>query len=298
MSAGWIKPSVFRELETGGTTAYRLYGLGESAVERFGESALVSAVSAVEIEWLSAELRGVASGFGWECRRVFGRRLVRTPGEADKPVLVWGDGGDSREVVLESGLRYEVDLAASYSPGLFCDQRANREFLQGRRPGHVLNLFSYTCAFSVAAASVGAWTTSVDVSKAALERGKRNFAGNGIDLAGHRFVVDDAGEYLRRLVRRGDLFDAMIIDPPTFGRASGRKTFQIARDLPGLIRMAAEVCQPGAAILVSTNFRGWDAVDLESLVRAGLPNGTAIHRVDRQPDFAPGSGSVTLWALL
>jgi len=297
--AGWIEASVFSGLEAAGTTAFRLYGAGDISVERFGSLALISAPTGGEIDRLVAETRAFAELEGWECFGIFWRRLVRVPGEADKPERVWGErGGGSLEVVSESGLKYEVDLAASYSPGLFCDQRGNREFLRGRRPRRVLNLFSYTCAFSVASAAAGALTTSVDVSKGALERGRRNFQLNGIALDGHRFVVEDAADYLRRLVRRGEVFDSVIVDPPTFGRAGGKKTFQIVRDLPNLVALAAEATDKSGAILFSTNYRGWSRDDFEEVVQSRLPLGAKVHRVAQQPDFSPGSGSMTMWALL
>jgi hypothetical protein len=107
-------------------------------------------------------------------------------------------------VAHEERLCYEIDFLAGYSCGLFLDQRANRRRLRATKAERVLNLFSYTCSFSVAAAAGGAQTLSIDISKAALDRGRRNFALNGLSLEGHRFMADDAFDVLPRLARRGE----------------------------------------------------------------------------------------------
>lgn len=299
MRAGWIARGVFEELLAGGTTAFRLWAGAGAWVERFGNSALVSASSEAGLKELVNETQEFAAEIGWDCRRVYGRLLVRGPGAGDTPVLLAGDGGESvREVVLENGVRYEVDFAASYSVGLFCDQRENRMFLKRRGVKNLLNTFSYTCAFSVVAAAGGAKTTSVDVSKSALMRGRANFEWNGIAREGHRFVADDVGTYLQRLERRGERFDAIVLDPPTFGRGGGKRTFQITKDFPELVRTAGVLAEPGAAILLSANYLPWTDHELEAVARSELPAGTQFVRAQHPMDFEPGTGAVSVWAIL
>jgi 23S rRNA (cytosine1962-C5)-methyltransferase len=79
----------------------------------------------------------------------------------------------------------------------------------------VLNTFAYTCAFSVCAALGGAKTTSLDLSRKYLDWGRRNFELNGLDPAAHDFIFGDCFEWMRRLVKKGRLFDAVLLDPPT-----------------------------------------------------------------------------------
>lgn len=299
MSAGWIAREVFEKLLAAGTTAFRLWTGAGAWVERFGDSAMVSASSEAGLNELAGETQEFAAGVGWNCRRVYGRLLVRTPGAEDRAALIAGEAGESaREVVLECGLRYEVDFAASYSVGLFCDQRENRNFLKRRGVKKLLNTFSYTCAFSVVAAVGGAKTTSVDVSKSALERGRANFEWNGIAAEGHRFVVEDVGAYLQRLVRRGEMFDAIVLDPPTFGRGGGKRTFQITKDFPELVRTAGVLAAPGAAILLSSNYLAWTDYDLEEAARDELPPRTKFVRAPRPVDFDPGMGAASVWAIV
>ncbi len=293
----WITDALLHDLQAKGTTACRVAVGRDFWIERFGSSAIIS--SRTENANLVENLVSWASEADWELKRIFLRRLVREPGQLDVPMQIFGEPQASpREVVSESGLLYEVDFSASYSPGLFPDQRANRNFLRERRPLRVLNTFSYTCAFSVAAAHAGAETVSVDVSKSSLQRGRRNFELNSIATTSHRFVPEDVPAYLRRLAKRGEKFDAVILDPPTFGRAGPGKTFRVERDFGALLAVTRDVVTPGAAILLSTNFSGWTTRHLIESAQELLPPETRFHIVPPPPDFFGETPSATVWALL
>lgn len=295
----WLDGEKFRHIEEEGTTAFRVADGGGSSVDRFATTALVSAGREEDVRRIAADVPAFAVRTGWSVRRILGRTRVHAPGAEDVPFALDGNAvADPREEVRESGLVFEVDFSQSYSPGLFCDQRANRRILRKLAPARVLNTFAYTCAFSVAAAAAGAVTTSVDVSKASLQRGRRNFELNGLELDGHRFVAEDTRTYMERLARRGETFDAIILDPPTFGRGGGKKTFRIERDFPDLMRLAASLAAPGAVVLLSCNFSGWQGADLRGMAKDVLPRGTRFAPEGEQADFLPGSGSVTVWAHL
>ena len=293
----WITDALLHNLEAEGTTACRVAMGRDFWIERFGASALISGRS--DIGSLPEDLLTRAEEAGWALNRIFLRRLVREPGQLDVPTQIFGDPQASpREVVSESGLLYEIDFSASYSVGLFTDQRANREFLRARKPARLLNTFAYTCAFSLAAAHVGAETVSVDVSKSSLQRGRRNFELNGIATTSHRFVPEDVPAYLRRLSKRGETFDAVILDPPTFGRAGSGKTFRVERDFCALLAATSEIVSLGGAILLSTNFSGWTTRDLISTASGILPPETRFEIVPPPPDFFGETPSATVWALL
>ncbi len=131
--------------------------------------------------------------------------------------------------VMEEGVPFLVRLDAGLATGFYADQRKNRRRVRAHAAGRrVLNLFSYTCSFSVVAALGGASrTVSVDASASALERGRESFAHARIDLAAHDFVAMDARAFLERAQRKGDRFDLVILDPPSFGTAKGGR-FSIA----------------------------------------------------------------------
>ena len=297
--ARWIDVNLAREIETAGTTAFRLSSGSGVWVERFGESALISVRFETQISQLAEELQRWSDSAGWLPKRVYRRLLVQEPGQKDIPLLISGpEDTSTREIATESGLNYEVDFSMSYSPGLFMDQRANRLFLKNRRPKRVLNTFAYTCAFSVAAAQAGATTTSIDISKSSLQRGRRNFELNNLTFEGHRFIAEDVPTYLGRLIRRGEKFDTIILDPPTFGRGGAGKTFRVERDFEYLLESAAQLADPDAAILLSTNFTGWTEHELIQQARAVLPKQTTFHTEPAPPDFFGESPSATAWALL
>ena len=109
---------------------------------------------------------------------------------------------------------------------------------KGNRQWEILNTFAYTCGFSVCAAKAGARTTSLDLSKRSLDWGKRNFALNQLDPAGHEFLYGDALDWLRRLAKKQRLYDVVLLDPPTFSTGKKGRAFQAGRDYAELAAQA------------------------------------------------------------
>jgi 23S rRNA (cytosine1962-C5)-methyltransferase len=271
-----------------GTDAHRLWTGPGGWVERFGDDYLVSAAG--DAMALVAGLPEKLKSLDLAMRRIFVRRLVKQPGEEDKPALAAGPAAEARAVVSERGLKFCVDFEAGYSVGLFCDQRLNRAHLESLKPRRVLNCFAYTCAFSVAAARAGAETLSLDLSRKSLDRGRENLALNGFLADRHRFMADDVFSVLPRLARRGEKFDAIILDPPTFSRNAKGKVFRAERDFEMLLELALDVAAVRAWILLSTNAR---EVDAGVLMR--LASGLRSHRVTPPAEYPPGAAAETLW---
>ncbi len=295
----WIEPGLVAESEQAGTTAHRICSAEDYWIERFGATAMISLKDRNEADRLMGELDSWLGRAELSVSRIYLRHLVRQPRENDQPILLRGDVSQpSQEVVRESGLLYEVDFATGYSVGLFCDQRANRLHLRSLAPRRVLNTFAYTCAFSVAGAVEGAETLSVDLSKASLKRGRRNLELNALDPAEHRFLADDVLAVLPRLVQREEKFDAIILDPPTFGRSSPRKAFRAAHDYEDLIALAVACATPGASILLSTNCSALSTEKLRSMGARVVRGKATFHREPAQPDFPAGHGSATVWMRL
>jgi len=178
--------------------------------------------------------------------------------EAIDPTPLIGTACPEEFAVEENGLRFLVRVYDGLSTGLFLDHRDNRKRVRELAAGkRVLNTFAYTCGFSIAAAAGGAArTVSVDLSKRALEWGKRNFAANGLSLDDHLFLCSEVFDYFKRARRQEQVFDLIILDPPTFSTSKEpRRVFSLASDLEPLIRAALEVLAPGGLVLLSTNNR-------------------------------------------
>ncbi|MEN9470084.1 MAG: hypothetical protein RL630_1817 [Verrucomicrobiota bacterium] len=294
-AAFWLDQNLAAAFELESTTAFRLAAGPGFWVERYGSTALISHRPEIPSTQILAELHAWATKAEWSPSRIFCRQLVRSPGEKDSPILLEGDPDASpREVVMENGLPFEVDFQSGYNPGLFCDQRTNRTYLRELQPKRVLNTFAHTGAFSVAAARVGAETISVDISKSFLQRARRNFELNNLPLENHRFVAEDVLTYLRRLAKRDESFDAIILDPPTFGRGGSGKTFRVERDFPILLAETLNLARSGAAILLSTNFSEWDADHLTEEALRLAPSAT-FQKIPPPPDFFGNPPSSTLW---
>ncbi|MFC2947467.1 class I SAM-dependent rRNA methyltransferase [Virgibacillus sediminis] len=169
--------------------------------------------------------------------------------------FVKGERGDFPIIVKENGMNYAVDLNDGAMVGIFLDQREVRKAIRdkyaaGRR---VLNTFSYTGAFSVAAALGGAAsTTSVDLAKRSKPKTIEQFSMNGIDFDQQDIVVMDVFDYFKYAKRKHLSFDMVVLDPPSFAR-SKKRTFSTAKDYPGLIQDALEITEKDGIIVASTN---------------------------------------------
>jgi 23S rRNA (cytosine1962-C5)-methyltransferase len=299
---GWIDPRLLRDFRAEGTDAHRLCTIEDGWVERFGSDVLISFKKVLTRERLLEELQIWADSVGFQVRRVFAR-LIPTKGERrESPALLIGDSSESvQTVATEWHLRFGIDFGTGYSPGLFVDQRENRRYVRHIGPKRLLNCFAYTCSFSVCAACKGASTLNIDLSKKYLARGRENFALNNLSTIDHRFIADDVRSVLPRLARRGEKFDAIILDPPTFSRSPAGKTFQVEDDFERLLISAMAVAEREAHVLVSTNCSALGERALKVMARYCLKEtrrAAAFHRPLRLPDFPARAGASSIWLAL
>jgi 23S rRNA (cytosine1962-C5)-methyltransferase len=189
----------------------------------------------------------------------------------------------------ELGLRYEIDLSPGIAPGLFPDQRENRRHLASLRPTRLLNLFAHTCAFGVLAASVGAETLNIDSSARSLARGKSNYERNQLSGSSHRFWTEDVRKVLPRLARRGETFDTIILDPPTFSHGGRGRAFRIHRELEPLLLACLPLLAPQGSLLLSINQAETTPADLLPLVREILQREAVPSRIlpGQRPEDIP-----------
>lgn len=199
----------------------------------------------------------------------------------------------------ENGMLFELRGDSGLSPGLFLDQRENRRWVRAHSKGrNVLNLFSYTGGFSLAAALGEALTVcTVDVSEKFNEWARKNFGLNGFDPAAHEFWTQDVMLYLKGAVKRGRKWDLLICDPPTFGR-SKNGTFRLEKDFPELAKGLAACCAPGGQILFSTNFEKWSYDDLVRLFAKAAPKLRVLRAPPPALDFERTTETQLMKAIL
>jgi 23S rRNA (cytosine1962-C5)-methyltransferase len=302
MNLGWIDPNLLRDFRAEGTDAHRLCTIEDGWVERFGRDVLISFKRVLTRERLLAELQSWATSVGFEFGRIFARFVPRKSEEREPPRLIFGDPAeDLQTIASERHLKFGIDFGTGYSPGLFIDQRENRRYVRHIAPGRLLNCFAYTCSFSVSAAYAGATTLNIDLSKRSLARGRENLALNSLPTMGHRFIVDDVMTVLPRLARKGEKFDVIILDPPTFSRSPGGKTFHVENDFERLLVDALELTERDNHVLLSTNCSTLGEHALEVMARYCLKaarRAATFHRPSAQPDFPPGTGASSIWLTL
>jgi 23S rRNA (cytosine1962-C5)-methyltransferase len=211
-------------------TAYRwLAGEGDGVpgivVDRYGPYAVLATDGdgfGAVIPWVVAALRRAP-----DLRGIVGR--ARGSHGDDAPErrfeVLWGKPPPDDLVVEEYGLRFRANLAHGQKTGLFLDQRENRRAMEGVANGRrVLNLYGYTGGFSLFVLRGGAThVTTVDQGARALDDARKNFTLNGFDPDAHDFVAGDALEYLHAAREKGEEFDLVISDPPSFARSRGQR---------------------------------------------------------------------------
>ena len=202
-------------------------------------------------------------------------RLERSGRSLENPEMIIevGNREDGVGIVKEGSAKFYVDLLDTINPGLFLDMRGVRLEIGRRAAGYsrrgscrVLNLFSYTCAFSVHARLGGAdLSTNADISGKILEKGRANYALNGLECRPGEFFRGNALEYVAWANKKGLRFDIIVLDPPSFARFKG-VNFNVREHLMGLVADCARLLNPGAVFMVSSNYSEFNLNDFSQSV--------------------------------
>jgi len=154
--------------------------------------------------------------------------------------------------------------------GLFPEQAVNWDFMReliqkANRPIKVLNLFGYTGGATVACTYAGAEVTHVDASKGMVERARENAKANGIETI--RYIVDDCKKFIEREIRRGNRYDAIIMDPPSYGRGTNGEMWKLEDNLFDFVKLTKEVLSDNPLfVLISSYTTGLQASVLSNIL--------------------------------
>ena len=284
------------------TTAFRLFnqegdGFGGLTVDLYGDYAVCS--------WYNSYVYQIRKVISEAFRQVFPEVLgayekIRFKGLDYESAHVYGQEAPDFFTVLENGVLYQVFMNDGLMTGIFLDQHEVRgSLVDGLAMGKsLLNMFSYTAAFSVAAAMGGAsQTTSVDLAKRSRELSQAHFQANGISTDDHRFIVMDVFEYFKYAKRKDLTYDVIVLDPPSFAR-NKKQTFSVAKDYHKLISQSLEILNPGGIIIASTNAanvsrqkfteqidKGFAGRNYQILNKYGLPADFAYNKKDESSNY-------------
>ena len=284
------------------TTAFRLFnqegdGFGGLTVDLYGDYAVFS--------WYNSYVYQIRKVISEAFRQVFPEVLgvyekIRFKGLNYESAHIYGQEAPEFFTVLENGVLYQVFMNDGLMTGIFLDQHEVRgSLVDGLAMGKsLLNMFSYTAAFSVAAAMGGAsQTTSVDLAKRSRELSQAHFQANGMNTDDHRFIVMDVFEYFKYAKRKGLTYDVIVLDPPSFAR-NKKQTFSVAKDYHKLISQSLEILNPGGIIIASTNAanvsrqkfteqidKGFAGRSYQILNKYGLPADFAYNKKDESSNY-------------
>lgn len=284
------------------TTAFRLFnqegdGFGGLTVDLYGDYAVFS--------WYNSYVYQIRQTISEAFRQVFPEVLgayekIRFKGLDYESAHVYGQEAPDFFTVLENGVLYQVFMNDGLMTGIFLDQHEVRgSLVDGLAMGKsLLNMFSYTAAFSVAAAMGGAsQTTSVDLAKRSRELSQAHFQANGLSTDEHRFIVMDVFEYFKYAKRKDLTYDVIVLDPSSFAR-NKKQTFSVAKDYHKLISQSLEILNPGGIIIASTNAanvsrqkfteqidKGFAGRSYQILNKYGLPADFAYNKKDESSNY-------------
>ena len=175
-------------------------------------------------------------------------------------------------VINYHDLKFNLKLMGFKHTGLFPEQAYNWNLIREKiksagREIKVLNLFAYTGAATIAALSAGASVVHVDSSRGMIDWAKENVKLNGLENAPVRFLVDDVRKFVKREIRRGNKYDIIIMDPPSFGRGSKSEVWNIETDLDDLLKDTAELLSSDPLLfLINSYTTGLSKTVLEDLL--------------------------------
>mmetsp|Transcript_40337 Transcript_40337/g.56785 ORF Transcript_40337/g.56785 Transcript_40337/m.56785 type:complete len:760 (+) Transcript_40337:2-2281(+) len=215
-----------------------------------------------------------------------------------RPQLLEGQPAPEELAIQENGVIYTVNLDSDLSTGIFLDQRSQRAWLTRNcnKNTRVLNCFAHCGAFSVAAATAGASTVSLDLNKKWLDRVRPQMELNGVTdfEERHDCIYGDCFDWLTRLTKRGEMFDIVILDPPSASIGRKKKRWSVKNDMDELVALAAPLVKPGGLLWTTTNNASIHPIKFAKMCMKGLEEveleDAKLERVVPMPNDFPSIG--------
>ena len=258
------------------TTAFRVFngegdGIGGVTIDYFDGYYVINWYSKGIYQFKEEIIQSITSQFPF--KGIYQKKRFDVDGKyVEEDDFVTGEQGQFPLIVKENGIHFAVYLNEGAMVGVFLDQRDVRKairdhYAEGKT---VLNTFSYTGAFSVAAALGGATkTTSVDLANRSKSKTIEQFSMNGIDYEAQDIIVEDVFHYFKYAVKKNLKFDLVILDPPSFAR-SKKVTFSAAKDYTNLLKQAITITEDHGVIVASTNSAAFDMKKFKGFIKTAF----------------------------
>ncbi|MCB5955282.1 class I SAM-dependent rRNA methyltransferase [Enterococcus sp. CWB-B31] len=286
------------------TTAFRLFngegdGLGGLTVDCYNEFAVFSWYN----DTIYANREMIIASFRKVFKNIEGayEKIRFSSDQLPESQKMFGKNASEPLIIVENGVSYAVYLNEGLMTGIFLDQKDVRsELVNGYAAGkQVLNMFSYTGAFSVAAAMGGAAeTTSVDLAKRSSPKTAEQFAVNQFPLDHQKIVVMDVFEYFNYAKRKAFTFDCIILDPPSFAR-NKKKVFTVAKNYGDLVKQSVDILSNKGSLIASTNAANISLKRFKKMVEEALCDKNVRYKIEEiyqlpadfkvNPDFSEGN---------
>ncbi|EHL0040110.1 class I SAM-dependent rRNA methyltransferase [Enterococcus faecalis] len=266
------------------TTAYRLFngegdGIGGVIIDRYADYAVFSWYN----ETLYQKKAELLTAFRTVYPDIIGayEKIRFSTKNLPESQFLYGEQAPEPLLVAENGVQFATYLNEGLMTGIFLDQKEVRgRLVDGFAVGKtVLNMFSYTGAFSVAAAMGGAVaTTSVDLAKRSLPKTTEQFEVNHLNLAAQKIIVMDVFDYFKYASRKGLSYDMIILDPPSFAR-NKKKVFSVAKNYGELVKDSIDILTDKGTLIASTNAANLSLAKYQKMVITALQEKNVRYKI-------------------
>ncbi|MFA0544774.1 class I SAM-dependent methyltransferase [Vibrio splendidus] len=259
-------------------------GLDQLTCDWVDGQLLVNVFKEVDDEFLSSLKAGLVDLTNkdiWQAKQGTSIVLQHRYADGAPSEVLWGELNDS-PVVVEHGLKYQLDIGRNQNFGLFLDMRNGRQWVQDNaKDKNVLNLFAYTCGFSVAAIAGGArQCMNVDMSRGSLNKGRDNHRLNDHDMRSVNFLGYDIFKSWGK-IKKGGPYELVIIDPPSFQKGS----FALTKDYKKILRRLPDLLTEGGEVIACVNSPAVSPNFLIETMAEEAPSVEFIERLDNPPEF-------------